>query len=211
MEVSVDFDDFGDAVGVAGVVDVPRHVARHGRVEHAVVVKPEHVDAAVLLRVTLLSDVRQLGPDDLADVLDDHLVLFEVASRVEPEALDPRPGQDDVLSPLLLHFSVLRTLRLDEIFRVGSGRLEADEQRDALLGGPAESVSGLLVAGVTSGHGLLEVVDPLHSGSHERLGSGAAGRVDGQRKFQQRVPAVLEVVVGQGFDAGQRLQDLSGV
>ena len=211
VEVAVDFDDLGDAIGVARVVDVPGHVARHGGVENSVVVKPEHVDAAVLLGVALLPDVCQLGPDDLADVLDDHLVFFEVASCVEAEALDSGPCENNVLSPLLLHFPVLRTLRLDEVLRVGSGRLEADEQRDAFLGGTAEAISGFLVARVTSGHGSLEVVDPLHPGPHQRLGSCAAGRVDGQRKLQEWVPAVLEVVVCQGFDARKRLQDLSRV
>ena len=56
-------DGFCDTVGVAAVVDVPRHAPGHGRVDHSVIVKPEHVDAAVLVLIVLLSDVSQVGPD----------------------------------------------------------------------------------------------------------------------------------------------------
>ena len=39
------------------------------------------------------------------------------------------------------------------------------------------------------------------------LWAGASGGIDGQRQLQQRIAAVLEVVIRQGFDAGQRFQD----
>ena len=39
------------------------------------------------------------------------------------------------------------------------------------------------------------------------LGTGASGGIDGQRQFQQRIAAVLEVVVGQRLDSGQRFED----
>jgi len=39
------------------------------------------------------------------------------------------------------------------------------------------------------------------------FGTGASGGIDGQRQLQQRIAAVLEVVVGQGLDSGQGFQD----
>ena len=53
----------GDAVGVAAVVDVPGHAARHGRVHHPLVIQAEHVDTSVLILVVLLAEVCQIGPE----------------------------------------------------------------------------------------------------------------------------------------------------
>ena len=124
VQVTIDFHDFGDAVGVARVVDVPSHVAGHGGVQHAIVVEPEHVDSAILFGVMLLANVGEIGPDDLADVLDDHLMFFDVASSVEAQPLNSRSCQNNILPPFLLHFSILRTLGLNKIFGVRSGRFE---------------------------------------------------------------------------------------
>jgi len=138
-------------------------------------------------------------------------MLFNVTSRIEAEALYSGPGQNDVLPPLLFHLPVLRTLRLDEVFRVRPGRFQTNEERDALLGGPAEAVTGLLVGRWVEGHGSLEVVNPLHSGSHQRLRPGATCGVDRQWQLQKRISSVLEVVVGQRFYSGKGLQHFDDV
>lgn len=47
-QVAVDLHDFGDAVGVAGVVDVAGQAARQGRVDYALLLQTEHVYTSVL-------------------------------------------------------------------------------------------------------------------------------------------------------------------
>ena len=50
-------------------------------------------------------------------------------------------------------------------------------------------------------------VEAFEVGPQFGLGTGASGGIDGQRQLQQRIAAVLEVVVGQRLDSGQRFQD----
>ena len=54
---------FRDTVGVTAVVDVSGDTARHGGVNHSVVVQSEHVDTAVLRLVSLLSNISQISPE----------------------------------------------------------------------------------------------------------------------------------------------------
>ena len=106
-QVSLDFDGLSHAVGVAAVVDVTGQTTGEGGVDDALLVQPEHVNAAVLGVVALLAALGQLGADHLADVLDDHRVLLDVPGRVEAQSLDLGARQVDVVAPLLLHFLVL--------------------------------------------------------------------------------------------------------
>lgn len=48
LDVPVDLDRLGDAVGVAAVVDVPGEASLQRRVDHAVLVEAEHVDPTIL-------------------------------------------------------------------------------------------------------------------------------------------------------------------
>ena len=85
----IDSDDLGAAVAVAAVVQVAGLAAVERRVDDLEVVNPEHVavaDAALL--VLLLADVRHLVRDDLADILDDDVVLLEVLAGEEADAVD---------------------------------------------------------------------------------------------------------------------------
>ena len=54
-------------------------------------------------------------------------------------------------------------------------------------------------------------MNPLDAGPHQRLGPRAARRVDSERKFEERISSVFEVVIGQRLDAGQRLQNFDDV
>ena len=65
------------------MIDISRNTAGQGGIHDPIVIQAEHVDAAVLRLVPLLPDVGQLAADNLADVLDNHLALVEVAGRVE--------------------------------------------------------------------------------------------------------------------------------
>ena len=111
-------DRLGNAVGIAAVVDVARQSARYGRVDHVVVAEAEHVDAAILLLVELLAPVGHLVAYELANVLDDHRVLLEVARRIQAQALDARLGQVDVGAPLGAQLLHLRRLGQRELLDI---------------------------------------------------------------------------------------------
>merc|ERR1719245_41177 len=166
----------GHTVGVAAVVDVPRHAPRHGGVHHPLIIQPEHVDAAVLVLVVLLPDVSQVGPDHLADVLDDHLTLLQVPGGVQPQSLDLGPGQHNILSPLLLHLPVLRRLALNKVLAVRTDCLETNEERDHVLGSSVQIFLGSSRS--------LEVVNPLDVSSELLFRSCTASGVHSQRKLQ---------------------------
>lgn len=50
-------------------------------------------------------------------------------------------------------------------------------------------------------------MEPFEVGSQFRLGTGGSGRVDSQGQLEQRVSAILEMVVRERFDAGQRFKN----
>lgn len=117
-QIALDFDGLGDAVGPARVVDVTGQSAAQGGVDDSLLVQSEHVNAAVGRLVALLPALGQFGPDHFANVLDDHRVFLNVTGGVEAQALDLGAGQVNVVTPLLFHLLVLRTLRVDKLFGI---------------------------------------------------------------------------------------------
>ena len=111
------------------MIDVAGEAAAKRGVDDAVLVQPEHVNAAVGRVVALLSALGQLRPDHLADVFDDHRVFLDVSGRVQTESLDLGAGQEDVVAPLLLHLLVLRALRVHKLFRVRTGQVDHHQTR----------------------------------------------------------------------------------
>ena len=175
------------------MVDVSGHTTAERGVHHAFIVQPEHVDAAVLRLVSLLSDVRQVGADNLANVLNDHLTLFEVAGCVEAESGNLGAGQHYVLAPLLLHLAVLGALGRDKVLAVGTDCLKANEEVAKVLGNAG--------VGLFAGAAALKVVHALDVRAQLGLGARTARWVDRQRKLEHRVAAVLEGVVGECLHA----------
>lgn len=87
LAVLLEGDNFGNTVGVAGVVDIAGWASTHGGIDHLVVVYSEHVYASVLFVVLLLSVLSHLVPDQLTNVFDHHSVLFQVPRGKQTKAL----------------------------------------------------------------------------------------------------------------------------
>ena len=66
-----------------------------------VVGQAEHVDAAMLLLVELLTFLSHLVADQLTNVLDDHRVFLDVASREEPQTLPQRKASVSKLALII--------------------------------------------------------------------------------------------------------------
>ena len=184
------------------MIDISGHPTAERGINNALIVQAEHVNAAVLILIALFPDVGQVGPDELPDVLDDHLALLEVARGVQSQPLDLGAREDNVLPPFLLHFTVLRTFGGDKILAVGSHGLQPDQKVAKVLGNPSVD----LLARAT-----LEIVYALNMRSQLRFRPGAARRVNRQREFKHRVAPILEGVVRQRLYAGQALEDLDDV
>lgn len=137
--IAIDLHDLRHTVGIARMVNVARQAAAQGGIHHAVLVQPEHVDAAVLQSqrrvrfkgnpfkgnrdpylglVLLLAYLGHLGAYDLAYVLDDHRVLLNVPGGIQAQTLDLGPagnqrrlGMCSARSPTRSHLARYTLLR----------------------------------------------------------------------------------------------------
>ena len=137
-------------------------------------------------------------PDDLPNILYDHLAPFKIPCGVQSQASNLGPGQQHVLSPLLLHLPVLGRLALYKVLAVGSNGLQTYKEGHHLFGVPVEFVLGST--------GPLEVVDSLDVSSQLGLRPCTSCGVDSQRQLQQGVATIFEVVILQRLYPRKTLQ-----
>lgn len=95
---TVDKDDFGVAVRLTWVVDKPRGVTHHRRVDDVVGVLTEHVTADATRLVVAFSFVGQRRPDHFTRILNDHLSGGEVTATEQAAAVDRRRINSDRLT-----------------------------------------------------------------------------------------------------------------
>lgn len=112
------------------------------------------------------------------------------------------PRQKDIIPPFLLHFFVLRTLRMNELFAIrtryfsqSTRGTQSTDRRWTKQRSHTRTSCSLRVWSL-----------PMHLTSQSRLGSSSARRVDGQWKFQQGIPSIFEFVCSQCFDTRQTLE-----
>src|SRR4051812_45873419 len=76
-------DDLGRAVRHTAVIDEPSYATLLGCIDDRVVIDPEEVAAAdAALKISMLSEICNLLPHFLADILDNHVVLGDVLHGV---------------------------------------------------------------------------------------------------------------------------------
>ena len=98
MSAAVGQNDFRVAVRIARVVDEPRLVTVHSRVDDVITVHAEHVAADAARLVSPFSDVAHNGADQFARVFDDHFTRIDVAPTEESAAVNWRRIDADCLA-----------------------------------------------------------------------------------------------------------------
>lgn len=95
-------DDFRRAVRHAAVIDEASNPALFGRINDRVVINPEKIAAPnTAFKVSVLSELGNLLPHFLTDVLDNHVILRDVFHGIQAPVVNRRACKLDWLLPLL--------------------------------------------------------------------------------------------------------------
>jgi len=99
---TLDFDDLGSTVWHTAMIDEPGNTAPLCGVDDGIFINSEEVAASnAALQVSSFSKIGDLLSNFLANILNDHVVHWNVLHGIQPPVVDGRPSKLDGLFPFL--------------------------------------------------------------------------------------------------------------